>query len=79
MKVQYDSSGRMKYHPDYHFNHKQPYTVNEMIYICSTYCRGRRREVAFAVGRTEATVASLVHMLKKSGDFDRYKEMNKKR
>lgn len=74
-EIQYDSSGRMKYHPDYHFNHKKPYTVKELAYICSTYRRGARREVSMAVGRTESTISDLICKMKKEGTFDHYYEL----
>ncbi|MEB2276954.1 DNA-entry nuclease [Bacillus sp. ILBB4] len=79
--VEYDSCGRMKYHPEYHPNHGKEYTMDELIYICSTYGRGTRKEVALAVGRTEATVSQLVCLMRKEefmngiSTFDHYKSL----
>ncbi|MEK4781115.1 DNA-entry nuclease [Bacillus sp. FSL L8-0199] len=74
-EIQYDSCGRMKYHPDYHFNHKKPYTVKELAYICATYQRGARKSVAMAVGRTESTISDLICKMKKDGTFDHYRQL----
>lgn len=75
MNIEYDSCGRMKYNPDFHFNHKKAYTVNELAYICSTYRLGTRKQISLATGRTEGTIANLVKDLKKSGEFEHYKKL----
>lgn len=76
MKYQYDSSKRIKYHPELHPNHKLPFKLADLVYLCKHYKRGDRREISFALGRTEASVASMVSRLKKDGEFDYYKNLN---
>lgn len=74
--VTYDSTGRMKYHPDYHPNHGKPYTTQELSYLCKMYeGHGNRKRMSMALGRTEASLASLVHHLRKSGKFDQFKNL----
>lgn len=73
--IQYDSCGRMKYHPEYHENHGKPYTEEDLAYICATYRRGNRKEIALAVGRTDATISALVYQLKKAGRFEYYRKL----
>lgn len=77
MEVQYDSAGRMKYHPEYHHNHGKPYTIQELAYICSMYESATRRQVSMAVGRTEGTVAQLVQILRKRNQFEFYKNLER--
>ncbi len=76
LSVQYDTSGRMKYHPDYHFNHQKPYTIEELVYICKQYEWGNVKTLSLDVGRTEATLHSRIYKLKESGEFDFYKNLN---
>lgn len=75
-EVAYDSSGRMKYNPEYHFNQGKPYTLSELVYICQQYRMGNRKTLSMAVGRTEGTLAALIYKLKKSGEFEYYKNLN---
>lgn len=80
--IQYDRWGRMKYHPDYHFNHGKPFTLRDLVYICKNYKRGQVKRLALAVGRTEHVVRSKVNTLRnhqKMGEqsmFDYYKSLN---
>jgi len=74
---EYDKSGRLKYNPALHPNHKKPYTISELEYICKYYEIDGRKSVSSIVGRTESTIASLVHRLKKDGMFDYYKDLKK--
>jgi DNA-binding MarR family transcriptional regulator len=71
-----DNEGRVKYHPDLHPNHKQPYKLSELVYLCKFYRRGNRREISLALGRTESTVADKVCKLRKAGLLDYYKNLD---
>ncbi|PER36292.1 DNA-entry nuclease [Bacillus thuringiensis] len=75
MEVQYDSQGRMKYHPDYHPNHKKQYTTKELAYICKYYGFGKVKGIALSLGRTETTIRQIVNVLRKNGTFEKYKAM----
>ncbi|WP_433775304.1 DNA-entry nuclease [Bacillus wiedmannii] len=70
MEVQYDAQGRMKYHPDYHPNHKKPYTTRELAYICKYYGFGKVKGIALSLGRTETTIRQLVNVLRNNGTFE---------
>jgi hypothetical protein len=72
----YDSCGRIQYNPELHPNHKRPYKLSELEYLCKYWQRGKRREISFALGRTEATLADKVCKLRKAGQFDHYKNLN---
>lgn len=73
--IEYDSCGRMRYHPDYHFNHGKAYTVKDLVYICLNDQRGKRKELSLAVGRTEATIAEMLCKFKKDGRFEYYRNL----
>ncbi|MCG3089157.1 hypothetical protein [Sporosarcina cyprini] len=73
--IQYDSQGRIKYHPDYHHNHGKDYTTCELSYICKNYYKGNLRRLSLAVGRTERTLISITTKLRKAGIFEFYKNL----
>ncbi|RSK27473.1 DUF2059 domain-containing protein [Bacillus sp. HMF5848] len=75
--IEYDNNGRAKYHPDLHPNHGKHYTLSELEYICKFYESDGRKSVAATVGRTESTIAALVHTLRKNKKYDYYKNLNK--
>ncbi|BDE46801.1 hypothetical protein WHT_c26110 [Bacillus cereus] len=55
----------MKYHPDYHPNHKKPYSTKGLAYIYKYYGFGKVKEIALALGRTELMIRQLVNTLRK--------------
>ena len=72
MEVQYDAQGRMKYHPDYHPNHKKPYSTKGLAYIYKYYGFGKVKEIALALGRTELMIR-LTSKYSPEGMFENYK------
>lgn len=74
--VEYDQHGRMKYNPDFHDRHGKEYTVKELIYIVTTYRRGKKREVALALGRTDATISNLVYNMRRDGRWEHYTKLS---
>ena len=74
--VEYDRYGRMKYHPDYHFNHGKPFTRNEMIYIAKYYDFDGRDLVGLALGRTPHTIQTKVSKMKLNGQWELYKTLD---
>lgn len=74
--IRYDSSNRMMYHPDFHFNHGNPFTVSELEYLCKYWEFDDRRTMSFSLGRPETILAATVYQLKKSGQFEHYKHLN---
>lgn len=71
--IEYDSLGRMKYHPDYHTNHRKPFTEDELSYLAKYYESDGRLNMSLALGGTEATVAMKVCELRKKGLWNYYK------
>lgn len=76
--VEYNSHGRMKYHPDYHENHGKPFTVKELSYMCSVWDSMKKADIALALGRTHGTVLSKAADLRKNGQFDYYRKLGKR-
>lgn len=78
--LKYTSSNyRMCYHPDFHENHGKPWTINELQYLCSSWDGMKKADIALALGRTHGTVLSKAHQLKKSGEFEKFKEMRRRK
>lgn len=75
--IQLDRFGRMLYHPDFHPNHKKPYTVEDIEYLCKFWEYDHRRSLAYALGRPEHSLASVVNRLRKEGLYEYYKSLNK--
>ncbi|BBI32459.1 DNA-entry nuclease [Cohnella abietis] len=73
--ITFDKLGRMNYHPDFHTNHKSRMSLDEIIYMCKYYEIDGPRTISFAIGRTEHTVMSKVYLLRKAGNFEKYKFM----
>lgn len=74
--IKTDRYGRMMYHPDFHPNHKKPFTEEEMEYICKFYDIDGPRAISFALGRTEKTIMTKINTLKKSGLYEKYRNSN---
>lgn len=73
--ITYDNLGRMRYHPEFHPNHKKPFTIDEMIYVSKFHGIDSPRTLSFALGRTEYTIANLITVLRKSGLYETYRNM----
>jgi hypothetical protein len=74
---EYDNQGRLKYHPDFHPNHKKTFTESDLEYLCKYYEVDGKKKMSLALGKTETTVSMKVVLLKKNGLFDYYKNLNK--
>lgn len=74
--ITYDRRGRMQYHPDFHFNHGIPFTIDEMIYTAKYYEIDGARTISFAIGKTEGTVQSKVDEMKQNGMYEIYKNLS---
>lgn len=70
------SNKRLIYTPELHFNHKKPWKVKDLIYLCGMWERRqkemRSKDIALCLGRTLGTCASKVTSLKKDGEFKKY-------
>lgn len=77
MEVQYDGSGRLKYHPQLHPNKGKRLSESELEYLCKYYESDGMKSMSLALGRPEASLANKVKDLKKKGLFEYYKYLNK--
>lgn len=75
--IRYTPNNRMAYHPDFHDRHGEPYTEEELSYLCSRWEIDRAENIALALGRTSGSLAYMVHKLRKRGQFERYKRLGK--
>lgn len=75
MREEFNKKGWMKYHPDYHHNHRKKMTVEELKYLCKFYGYDHLRSLAFALGRTEATLQVTLENLKKEGKIEYYRRL----
>lgn len=75
--VEYDSSRRMKYHPDFHYSHGKPFTESDLEYVCKYAEIDDIQTIAFAIGKTEATIHNKLNQLRKNGLYEYYKNLNK--
>ena len=71
----YVSSGRMIFNPEYHENHKKPWKVHDLIFLCSSYDAMKKRDIGLALGRTEMTIFEKAKSLRKEGQFEYFKSM----
>jgi hypothetical protein len=74
---QYDRYGRMMYHPEVHPNHGKTYTQSDLEYLCKYWGVDDAKSLAFALGRPEHSLAAKVNELRKSSQFNYYKNLNK--
>ncbi len=74
---EYDSCGRMRFHPSYHDRNKKKWTHEELEYLCKYVESDGNRSISMALGRTEMTIAAKLTELRKSGMYDHYKYRNK--
>ena len=74
---EYDSQGRMLYHPDYHERQGKRFTEEELEYMCKYWKADGCKTIAFAIGRTQSTLASRMVALKKQGLYEYYRNLNK--
>lgn len=70
--VQYDREGRMKYHPDYHTKHQEPWTYVDEKYLIDNYAIDGPETVSFALGRTIHVVMTRAYQLRKEGKMAKH-------
>jgi hypothetical protein len=75
--IEINKHGRMLYHPEFHFNHRKPFTEEELEYLCKFYEVDHTRSPGFALGKTEHTLRAKVNYLKKIGRYEYYKKLNR--
>lgn len=75
-EVVYDRHGRMVYNPEYHPNHRKPFTVDDLIYLCKYNDVDGPKLMSMALGKTEMTVANKITHLRKVGLYEYYKSLS---
>lgn len=71
------SNGRMRYNPEFHENHGNRFSDDDLIYMCSMWSSMRKKNIAKALGKTHDKVLSKVRYLKKTKKFEYYKKLGK--
>jgi hypothetical protein len=66
---------RKPYDPELHTKHYQPWSEEDLTYLCSQYDTMRKADLAIALGRTHATILHKVQMLRETGLFEKYKQI----
>lgn len=76
--LEYTSSNhRMKFNPEYHKNHRCPYSEEEKAYMCAMWDHMNKADIALALERTPGTISNQVYLLKKQHKFEYYRQMGK--
>lgn len=75
--INYNRYNRMEFNPLYHFSHGKPFTESDLEYICKFYDYDGAKMTSLAIGKTEATISSKIHYLRKKGLYSYYKNLNK--
>jgi len=73
---EYDSYGRMKFHPDFHDRQNSPMTVSDLEYLCKFSDVDDLKTLSYALGRTEGVLAMTLTNAKKSGAYEYFKNNN---
>lgn len=71
-EFEYDRFGKIKYNKHYHFNHRKPFSEDDLMYLCKFWETVSAKELSLALGRTEKTLASKVWIFKKDGRYAEY-------
>ncbi|WP_342615047.1 DNA-entry nuclease [Peribacillus frigoritolerans] len=77
IEFKYDIQGRIKYKPEVHKKQWTHWSEEDKEYLCKFHKFDQLESVAFALGRTSATVADQLYKLKKTGRYEYYKTLNK--
>lgn len=77
--IEYDGFHRMRYHPEFHFNHGKPFSKDDLEYLCVFYEIDNIRTLAFALGKTEHVCRVKYMALKKAGRVEYYHNRYKRR
>ncbi|MBU5673220.1 DNA-entry nuclease [Paenibacillus sp. MSJ-6] len=77
--IEYDRHYRMKYHPQFHFSHGQPFSDDDLEYLCMFYEIDDARTMAFALGKTEHVCRVKYSTLKNRGLVEYYQNRYKQK
>ncbi|HYD60524.1 MAG TPA: hypothetical protein VEC35_09230 [Noviherbaspirillum sp.] len=71
--IEFDTQGRMKYHPDFHPKQGAPWTTKDEAYLIEHYDALGAEEVSLTLGRTINTVLRRVCDLRKTNKMPKPK------
>ena len=71
------SNSRLRFDPELHENHGKPFTVSELVFLCSSWSSMKKADIAAALGRTHGTVLSKAYSLRKNGQFTHFEKLGK--
>ncbi|HEY5576241.1 MAG TPA: hypothetical protein VIK34_05935 [Clostridiaceae bacterium] len=66
-QVQFDNYKRMKYHPEYHKNMGQPWSLEDLQYLINYFDKIGVVEMSFALERTETAINQQVYLFRRRG------------
>ena len=73
--IEYDTNGRVKYNPEFHFNSGKELSDYEKAYLCYYWDWDGVKGLSYSLGKTEAALQTLIKKMKKNGDFEHYKQV----
>lgn len=65
--IEYDAFGRMRYHPEFHPNHKKDWKTSDEKYVIENYLIDGPEAVSLALGRTVCTIMERAKELRHAG------------
>lgn len=74
--IEYDPSGRMRYHPEFHENHGKPFTEEELCYLAKFFKHDGGQMISFALGKTEQVVKVKYRLLEKERKLSYYRSLD---
>ena len=73
--IEYDTNGRIKYNPEFHFNRGKELSDYEKAYLCHYWEWDGAKSLSYSLGKTEAALQTLIKKMKKNGDYEHYKQV----
>lgn len=73
--IEYDPTGRMKYHPDYHTKRGEQFTEDELCYLSKFYEIDGKASISLALDLPESAVQTRYRRLVKDGLVEHYRKL----
>lgn len=77
-KIEYNSRGELKFNPAFHSNNHKKWNQEDLEYLIGWYDIIGKREMSFALERTENTIAQKVTALRKQGRMPQIKDFSRR-
>lgn len=72
----YKANPEYVYDDTLHTNHGKLFSRNELIYLCKFYDYDGPVTISYAMGRTPKALTELIARLKRTGEYETYKNMS---